>query len=138
MSLWTAEAPLYHVDEMSQLISQLLVETDLEDLQVKPDAIADMQMVCGKVAQYFAPLVAKQNQMLKVTGSAKPSLVNGLEAPLEQALRNLVQNALKFSHTKTTVTIDIGEDRSVGVINRGNPVPDELREKIFERFLRAD
>lgn len=127
-----------HVDEMSQLISQLLVETDLEDSQVKPDAIADMQMVCGKVAQYFAPLVVKQNQMLKVTGSDKPSLVNGLEAPLEQALRNLVQNALKFSHTKTTVTIDIGEDRSVGVINRGNPVPDELREKIFERFLRAD
>ncbi|MBG03002.1 MAG: hypothetical protein CMM59_02870 [Rhodospirillaceae bacterium] len=127
-----------HVDEMSQLISQLLAETDLEGLQVKPDDIADMQMVCGKVAQYFAPLVVKQNRVIEVTGSDKPLLVNGLEAPLEQALRNLVQNALKFSYPKTTVTIDIGEDRSVGVINRGDPVPDELREKIFERFLRAD
>ena len=127
-----------HVDDMSQLISQLLAETDLEGLSVTRDDILDLQKVCTKVAQYFAPLVVKQNRMIEVTGTEERVLINGLEGPLEQAVRNLLQNALKFSYPKTTVTIDIGADRSIGVINRGDPVPDDMQDKIFERFLRAD
>ncbi|MBT5496111.1 MAG: PAS domain-containing sensor histidine kinase [Alphaproteobacteria bacterium] len=127
-----------HVDDMSQLISQLLAETDLEGLSVTRDDILDLQKVCTKVAQYFAPLVVKQHRMIEVTGTEERVLVNGLEGPLEQAVRNLLQNALKFSYPQTTVTIDIGADRSVGVINRGDPVPDDMQDKIFERFLRAD
>jgi signal transduction histidine kinase len=39
---------------------------------------------------------------------------------------NLLQNALKFSYPQTTVTIDIGADRSIGIITRGDPVPDDI------------
>ena len=123
---------------MSQLITQLLAETDLEGLQVTEEDTVDLQKVFTKVAQYFAPLVVRQNRLIEVTGAETRVLVNGLEGPLEQAVRNLLQNALKFSYPGTTVTIDVGADRSVGVINRADPVPDEMRERIFERFLRAD
>jgi len=67
-----------HVDEMSRLISQLLAETDLEGLSVTPGDVADLRQVCLRVAQYFAPLVVKQNRMIEVTGSESPVLVNGL------------------------------------------------------------
>jgi PAS domain S-box-containing protein len=127
-----------HVDEMSRLISQLLAETDLEGLSVTPGDVADLRQVCLRVAQYFAPLVVKQNRMIEVTGSESPVLVNGLEAPLEQAVRNLLQNGLKFSYPNTTVTIDVGEDGSIGVTNFGDAVPDDMQDRIFERFLRAD
>ncbi len=127
-----------HVDEMSRLISQLLAETDLEGLSVTPGDVADLRQVCMRVAQYFAPLVVKQNRMIEVTGSEMPVLVNGLEAPLEQAVRNLLQNGLKFSYPNTTVTIDVGEDGSIGVTNFGDAVPDDMQDRIFERFLRAD
>ena len=127
-----------HVDEMSRLISQLLAETDLEGLSVTPGDVADLRQVCMRVAQYFAPLVVKQNRMIEVTGSETPVLVNGLEAPLEQAVRNLLQNGLKFSYPNTTVTIDVGEDGSIGVTNFGDAVPDDMQDRIFERFLRAD
>jgi PAS domain S-box-containing protein len=115
-----------HVDEMSRLISQLLAETDLEGLSVTPGDVADLRQVCLRVAQYFAPLVVKQNRMIEVTGSESPVLVNGLEAPLEQAVRNLLQNGLKFSYPNTTVTIDVGEDGSIGVTNFGDAVPDDM------------
>jgi PAS domain S-box-containing protein len=127
-----------HVDEMSRLISQLLAETDLEGLSVTPGDVADLRQVCMRVAQYFAPLVVKQNRMIEVTGSETPVLVNGLEAPLEQAVRNLLQNGLKFSYPNTTVTIDVGADGSIGVTNFGDAVPDDMQDRIFERFLRAD
>ena len=127
-----------HVDEMSRLISQLLAETDLEGLSVTPGDVADLRQVCLRVAQYFAPLVVKQNRMIEVTGSEMPVLVNGLEAPLEQAVRDLLQNGLKFSYPNTTVTIDVGEDGSIGVTNFGDAVPDDMQDRIFERFLRAD
>ena len=83
-----------HVDDMSQLISQLLAETDLEGLSVTRDDILDLQKVCTKVAPYFPPLVVKQHRMIEVTGTEERVLVNGLEGPLEQAVRNLLQNAL--------------------------------------------
>ena len=127
-----------HVDGMSQIISQLLAETDIEGVSVKPTDVADLHAVCSRVAQYLAPLIVRQRRMIEVTGAEGPVLVNGLEPLLEQAIRNLVHNGIKFSYPRTTVTIDIGADRSVRVINQGDPVPEEMRERIFERFLRAD
>jgi len=53
-------------------------------------------------------------------------------------VRNLLQNGLKFSYPNTTVTIDVGEDGSIGVTNFGDAVPDDMQDRIFERFLRAD
>ncbi len=128
-----------HVDGMTQLISQLSAETDLENLSVGPEDVADLRTVCGKVVEYFAPLALKQDRMIEVTGSeTAPMWVNGQEAPLEQALRNLVHNGIKFSDPDTTVTIDLGAGKSIGVISRGETIPVEQRASIFDRFSRSD
>lgn len=65
----------------------------------------------------------------------------GDEALLHRLVVNLLDNAIKYSPTGTTVSVSlVVEDKRLrlDVENPGAPIPAALREKIFERFVRAD
>lgn len=61
---------------------------------------------------------------------------------ITQVLLNLIENAKRFSKDKATIEIALGEvnddEVAIEVIDHGEGVPKQLREKIFERFYRAD
>lgn len=59
---------------------------------------------------------------------------------LLQAIRNLIENAIKYSQEKTTVSIEIQQDDShvfLRIKDQGSGIPEEDLEKIFERFSRS-
>ncbi|WP_223655762.1 ATP-binding protein [Halopseudomonas nanhaiensis] len=58
-----------------------------------------------------------------------------------QIMANLLSNAIKHSPRGGLVTIDVdvsGSTIEVSVIDRGAGVPDDFRDRIFERFAQAD
>lgn len=59
-----------------------------------------------------------------------------------QALSNLISNAIKFSFPSKDVKIKIQTiDKSIvriSVFNEGEPIPKEFKNKIFQKFSRAD
>ena len=60
---------------------------------------------------------------------------------IKQVLTNLLANAARFAPKSSEVTVDIREREDkirVSVIDRGEGVPEGLREKIFDRFYRID
>lgn len=60
---------------------------------------------------------------------------------IEQVLRNLMGNAVKYSPEGGAITIQGREDRGqvlVGVIDQGIGIPPQDLEKIFERFYRVE
>jgi signal transduction histidine kinase len=74
-----------------------------------------------------------------VHGAAPPTLI-GDKGRLEQVFINLISNAMKYSPGATTVEIDLSastETVTVSVRDHGIGIPQEQREKIFERFYRA-
>lgn len=66
--------------------------------------------------------------------------VSGSHELLRQVVVNLVHNAIKYSHSDTEITV-IGAITARGPVyeisNEGIPIPEELRERIFERGIRA-
>lgn len=58
-----------------------------------------------------------------------------------QALTNLLSNAAKYSNEDTTVTIRTSQQGAshvrVSVEDQGSGIPEEFRERIFDRFVRA-
>lgn len=59
---------------------------------------------------------------------------------LEQVLQNLVSNALRHSEPSTAVTIRTapsGGDALVEVHNHGEPIPDDVRDRIFQPMQRG-
>lgn len=67
--------------------------------------------------------------------------VNGIEQLLSGVVYNLTDNAIKYNHPGGTVTIRLsarGEQAILQVADTGVGIPEESRERIFERFYRVD
>jgi PAS domain S-box-containing protein len=60
---------------------------------------------------------------------------------MTQVLTNLLSNAIKFSPRGGRVTVQLGEHQGrarLSVLDRGCGIPDEFRERSFQRFAQAD
>ena len=70
-----------------------------------------------------------------------PCPINTDRDALEQALLNLLDNALKYAAAGGAVDIELTAAHAgmrLDVLDRGPGVPTELREQIFEKFYRLD
>lgn len=60
---------------------------------------------------------------------------------IAEVIYNLVENAAKYSPSGTTITINAGSlaDRVfVTVVDEGKGIPEEMRGRVFEKFVRLD
>jgi len=65
------------------------------------------------------------------------------EDKLRQVLTNLLQNARRFSPQGSPIDIEVARTRRpdrvvLRVIDHGEGIPEQIRDKIFQRFWRAD
>jgi two-component system OmpR family sensor kinase len=72
-----------------------------------------------------------------------PAIVLGEENKLRQVVTNLVGNALRFTPENSPLEIGVSANphtrtATIAVIDHGDGVPPQIREKIFQRFWRAD
>jgi two-component system OmpR family sensor kinase len=70
-----------------------------------------------------------------------PVVVSGDAARLRQAIANLLANARAHTPPGTPVAVRVTRDGGAAVVevsDRGPGVPDELADRVFERFVRAD
>jgi signal transduction histidine kinase len=72
---------------------------------------------------------------------AKTAIIDGSRDELHRMALNLMENAIRHTppgtHVRATVAVRDG-DVVLTVADDGPGVPDELRERIFERFVRGD
>lgn len=71
------------------------------------------------------------------------AVVSANEDQLRQVLANLIGNAIRFtpddSPIEISVSVDHGRHQAIlEIIDHGEGIPAQVREKIFERFWRAD
>ena len=126
------------VDRMSRLVNQLLSVAQLEALAVSPDETTNLQAIAVDVAASLAPLALKRGRSIAVTGTTAPVAVRGNAESLRQALRNLIENALQHTPAGTEVEIEVTDEPAVHVSDRGPGIPPELRQRVVQRFWRAD
>lgn len=81
-----------------------------------------------------------KNITLSSQGWAK-HLVHGDPELLGTALRNLIENAIRYSPESTHVTVSVRQDEEniyISVTDEGNGIAREEQDRIFERFYRID
>ena len=71
------------------------------------------------------------------------AIVLAEENKIRQVVTNLVGNAIRFTPGGSPIEIGVGVDAGqrvaiISVIDHGEGIPPQIREKIFERFWRAD
>lgn len=126
------------VNRVTRIVEQVLTKSQIENIEIHPGEQVDLVKLSSSVAAYLAPLIIREGRSIEVIGAQNPVLVNGNAFGLEQALRNLLENAMKYSARGSTITIEVDDTPALRVIDRGRGIPMADRERIFERFHRAD
>lgn len=113
---------------------------DLEIIELQlPDIVDGVGQLLGPRA------VEKGVELLLYIDAAVPQFVSGDPGRLRQVLMNLVGNALKFtSEGSVTVEVNVAggsEERKwveFSVVDTGIGMPDDVTDKLFNRFMQAD
>jgi signal transduction histidine kinase len=126
------------VDRMTRLVNQLLTVAQLEALTIRPDDKADLSEIATELAALLAPLAVKTGRSIGVANADHPVMVRGNRDAIYQALRNLVENALRYTSPGSEVEIEVDRGGSVSVSDRGPGIPEAQRSQLFRRFWRAD
>jgi len=132
------EALIPDVESLTHLVERILTMTRLDTVDIGPEERADLTQVCTNVAAHLTPLAARHGHAVEVVGAEQPVDVRGNSEALEQAVRNLLENAIRHADPGTPVSIHITDEPSIRVTNSGKSIPPEQREVIFQRFERAD
>jgi two-component system OmpR family sensor kinase len=85
------------------------------------------------------------NPIVHLTGPTPdvPAVVFAEENKLRQVVANLMGNALRFTPPDSPLEVGVSADpitgrATIAVIDHGEGIPLQIRDKIFQRFWRAD
>jgi signal transduction histidine kinase len=126
-------------DRLGQLAEDLLTiaRSDQGRLSLRPERVP-ASLALERVARRFARRAAGAGREVLVDPGPDPTLLAD-ELRLEQALGNLVENALRHGAGPVTLAAERQADRvRVGVRDHGAGFPPEFLPRAFERFSRAD
>ncbi|KHD87464.1 MAG: phosphate regulon sensor protein phoR [Bdellovibrio sp. ArHS] len=129
-----------NIDRLMDLVNDLLSLSTLEShAALKLELIHPLQ-ISEQILAELAVLAAEKNIAIRVIGEVPPFMADAHK--VEQVLRNLVSNAIKFIPSGKTVQIrweGAGKETVVlRVIDDGPGIPQEHLDRLFERFYRVD
>jgi len=134
----TAKDMLEYVDKMGRMLEQLLAAAKIESQADQKMERVNLLEICVKVGADMGPLALRDGRSIEVRGTDKPTLRSANLLALELAVRNLVENAIKYTTRNTKIIIEVTDKPAIKITDKGPGIPMEMREVIFNPFLRSD
>jgi two-component system, OmpR family, sensor histidine kinase MprB len=120
------------VRELADLMAELIdLATDLP---------AEEEAAPISLAELVEPVVERVRRRTGreiVVQTGRPAVLVARPEAMTRAIRNLVDNAAKFSPAGTSIRVEVGGGRVV-VHDRGPGIPVDEREAVFDRFHRTE
>jgi two-component system phosphate regulon sensor histidine kinase PhoR len=126
---------------MKELIDDLMDLSQIESgaVVLQKEIVRVSDLLC-EVAADLSPELTKKSLTLDIAGD-ETSSVFGDRRRLGQVVRNLLDNAIKFSASGERITLTAFREPGWGgfsVADRGPGVARTERDKIFQRFYQVD
>jgi two-component system, OmpR family, phosphate regulon sensor histidine kinase PhoR len=127
---------------LATLVSDLLTLSRLDDdLGMRSEDPCDLVQVLRDTFRDLAPIAERREILLETDIPTEPVLIRADRESLRQMAGNLVDNALKYTPERGTVTVRLrvapGQVR-LEVADTGIGLSPGDQERIFERFYRVD
>lgn len=127
------------VTRMNQLVSDLLLLSNLESGIVAKKEIIAVDEIVQHVFSQLSGLAREKNQRIVFRGGAGEALLDPLG--VELILANLISNAIKYCSSNSIIDVKTEKtDRSfvIRVKDNGPGISEEHQARLFERFYRVD
>lgn len=137
----TLRAVIRAVEESSRSAGQLL---DHATVVYRSDRMADERFDLAKLvetqAEAFRPTADLKDLTIRLSGTDTPVIVQGDRPLIEAALRNLLDNAIKYSADETTIDLSLtgGPEARIEVADRGRGLSGQAQARLSKRFARGE
>ena len=129
----------YENERMGLLVGQLLDLARTENVTPQMEYIDFSRLVAGEMLPFES--VAFEKGLVLNSDITNGITVEGNSTQLKQLISILLDNAIRHSKPDGEVRLTLTKDHGIAeisVINKGDEIPAEHRERIFERFYRVD
>lgn len=124
---------LTHLDEMGEGQMELDMHQEVPLESVANNAVARLRPLAERSRVDLVVQVSRvDNEPIKVRGNARI---------LEEMVRNLAENAVRYNHEGGRAVVEVASEGGHAVVrvsDTGRGIPHELRERVFERFFRVE
>ncbi|MGD8603276.1 MAG: ATP-binding protein, partial [Anaerolineales bacterium] len=130
------------VQQLLSLVNSLLDIAKLEsgELKLVLESV-DLAVMCDDLLKTFQPEANQEGVILAVDIDANTPDIQADKEKLQRVLVNLIDNALKFTPEGGSVEIrtraDSNENVVIEIADSGPGIPEEFRERIFDRFSQV-
>jgi two-component system sensor histidine kinase CiaH len=129
---------LQEVDRLNSLCNNILLASQLEAGSYK---ISKKEVAVSALAERVVNEFIMRNSHRKLVSNVQKELfITGEELLLELLMTNLIENALKYSPRQAPVAITLeGKNEHIifSVADEGPGIPEEEKNRIFEKFYRV-
>lgn len=125
-------------DRAAHLIDQLLTLARLDRSQQAPAQACRLRSLAAEAVAELAPQAVAGGLQLELADGPEVE-ISGIPALLQVLLRNLVDNAIRYSPSGTTVRVNVTRDGQAArlmVTDQGPGIPAAELPKVRERFYR--
>lgn len=127
-------------NNMTNLINDILMISRLETKEA--EVVIGEVSICPILTEVCSALepLAKENQVT-VRTNCKPIVMTANTQQIRELISNLITNAIKYNKPGGTVDITVTSESKVIIItvaDTGVGIPEDSKQRIFERFYRVD
>lgn len=129
------------IERMTSIINDLLSMVKLDKNTANMNIVnISINDLIEQLLKRLRPIAAERNIEL-IYESLRPIMADVDEVKLSIALNNLIENAIKYNYDDGWVRVTLNADHKffyVKIEDSGVGIPEDVQDKIFERFYRVD
>ena len=125
--------------DLRSLSSTVTMLLQLARLTSKPLELARIDLVAlgRSCAADHVPLGLERHCQLEFSGPDNPVWILGSDISIRTALSNLMRNAFQYGASAGTISVVVGKDATVSVVDHGDGIPDRDKETVLQPFSRG-
>ena len=127
------------VDRLTNLSNKLLTLAKTEPQSgIENYQIVDLNFIASEITAEFVTEALPKGMDLTFVSSDKPAIISGESTYLAELTSNLIENAVLYTQDGGNVTVRVSNGDAVRLMvqDNGPGIPQQERERVFERFYR--
>lgn len=133
---------LFETERLTKLTSDLLTLGGIDSSGMTLErTVFDLNAVISKTAATFEGICTKKRIMMNLEFSDWETMVYADRGKIQQVLHNLLDNAVKFSNSDSSIRVTTEEKGNkvfVSIKDNGIGIPKDAIKKVWARFYKSD